>query len=937
MNGEPSPDPGVLGQILLLQSTLQAAPDERRLMEMLTHGMTTLPGIVGCVACIEGSTVIIQDGHEIPSFAVCPSTSKNTPVSFSCCADSCPFMSDGDWKRYELHTSHRTYGMIFLNVRDRKYFEPYEAFAGNTANLVALYIENNRSVAELSELNRSLEEEVRERTVQLRESKERYRAVVEDMPALICHFLPGGEITYANDAYCKYFKTTAAELVGSSFLSLIPEADREAVLANISALTVESPTYSHEHTVIAPNREIRWQRWINRAMFDDLGNAIAYQSIGEDITNRKRAERELADTTSFLNTVVDMSPFAMWVSDSKGTIIRTNRSLRETLNLKDEQIIGKYNVLADKNLKKKALSGKVKDVFEKHIPVSFSTPWYVADAGKGDFEGARDLYINASLFPILSTEGKLEHVVCQWVDITDRKRAEEKIQAERNKAQRYLDIAGAIIVAIDNEGRVILLNQKGCDILATTQKEALGKSWFDTFVPSSDRGRTRQCFEDLMAGKIKNFEFFENSVVSQDGKELLIAWHNTLLRDDYGQIIGTLSSGEDITERKRAEVKLRENEEHLRILFKKAADPIYVSNLEGQLLQVNEQACLMTGFTEEELLKKKIADIYAETTTPEQLAEFYSTLSPGQPVSIESRHLRKDGSSFPVESTIARLETPEGSRILGIIRDTTERNRTAREREELIFQLESQNAELERFTYTVSHDLKSPLITIKGYVGMLRQDLAEVMAEPVESDLARIANAADKMDQLLRDILELSRIGRLVNPPVEVSLEKLVHEALELVSVQIKNRGVQVDVSPDLPVVFGDRVRLLEVWQNLIDNAVKYMGDQAKPLIEIGSRIEGNETVCYVRDNGMGIEPPYHEKIFGLFEQLNQQTEGSGIGLSLVKRIVEVHGGHIWVESKGLGHGSTVCFTIVDQCESPNSIRNKPHLETKRTTNKARC
>ena len=250
------------------------------------------------------------------------------------------------------------------------------------------------------------------------------------------------------------------------------------------------------------------------------------------------------------------------------------------------------------------------------------------------------------------------------------------------------------------------------------------------------------------------------------------------------------------------------------------------------------------------------------------------------------------------------------------IRLQREKAEVEAQREKLIAKLEAQNAELERFTYTVSHDLKSPLFTIKGYVGMLSEDLAEANVESVEDDLLRISNAADKMAQLLADLLELSRIGRSVNPPEDVPLGELANEALQLVRGQIEQRSVQVELSSDLPVAFGDRTRLLEVLQNLIDNAVKYMGDQPHPRIEIGDRRDGDQTVCYVRDNGLGIEHRYHERVFGLFDQLDPKVEGSGIGLALVKRIVEVHGGRIWVESEGSGHGSTFCFTIPARTES---------------------
>ncbi len=239
-----------------------------------------------------------------------------------------------------------------------------------------------------------------------------------------------------------------------------------------------------------------------------------------------------------------------------------------------------------------------------------------------------------------------------------------------------------------------------------------------------------------------------------------------------------------------------------------------------------------------------------------------------------------------------------------------ERRRAQAEREKLIQELEARNTEMERFTYTVSHDLKSPLITMKGFLGYWLKDAAAGNVERMKKDIRTIGSAADKMHRLLEELLELSRIGRVVNPPVEISLSELAREAVAQVAGSIAERGVAVAVAPDLRVVFGDRVRLLEVLQNLVENAVKFIGDQAAPRIEIASRQEAGETVLLVRDNGMGIDASYRERIFELFERLDSGTEGTGIGLALVKRIVEVHGGRIWVESEGKGHGSTFCLTL---------------------------
>ncbi|MCP4658295.1 MAG: hypothetical protein GY856_23015 [bacterium] len=219
-------------------------------------------------------------------------------------------------------------------------------------------------------------------------------------------------------------------------------------------------------------------------------------------------------------------------------------------------------------------------------------------------------------------------------------------------------------------------------------------------------------------------------------------------------------------------------------------------------------------------------------------------------------------------------------------------------------------AELESFTYTVSHDLKSPLFTIKGFLGFLERDAAAGDAERLAGDVRYIGEAVDKMQRLIEDLLKLSRVGRQMNPPEEVAMGALVVEAAGLLAGPIAERGVKLSVAPQLAVVRGDRTRLLELVQNLLDNAVKYMGAEPAPRVEVGTRRDGGETVFYVRDNGVGIDPRHHEKIFGLFQRLDAETAGTGIGLALVKRIVEVHGGRIWVESEGPGRGATFCFTL---------------------------
>jgi chemotaxis family two-component system sensor kinase Cph1 len=299
----------------------------------------------------------------------------------------------------------------------------------------------------------------------------------------------------------------------------------------------------------------------------------------------------------------------------------------------------------------------------------------------------------------------------------------------------------------------------------------------------------------------------------------------------------------------------------------------------------------------------------------EQDARDMEALRANQQVVTEVRTFMKSGEMRWVRVWGHPVWDPVRNQLVGIygaVQDITERKKVEAEREALIRELEAKNAELERFAYTVSHDLKSPLITIRGFLSFVEQDAVAGNLERVRADLGRIRDAVDKMQRLLSELLELSRIGRVVNPPQTLAFAALVQEAVALVAGRLRQRGVAVAVAAGLPTVWGDRARLVEVLQNLVDNAAKFMGEQRQPRVEIGVREQAGEKVFFVRDNGIGIDPRFRDRVFGLFEKLDPDSEGSGVGLALIKRIVDQHHGRVWVESEGKGMGTTVCFTLSD-------------------------
>lgn len=244
------------------------------------------------------------------------------------------------------------------------------------------------------------------------------------------------------------------------------------------------------------------------------------------------------------------------------------------------------------------------------------------------------------------------------------------------------------------------------------------------------------------------------------------------------------------------------------------------------------------------------------------------------------------------------------SSVMGRIQSMVEQQRI------LTRELESKNTELEGFTYTVSHDLKSPLVTIKSFVGMLKRDVQTDERDKIYRDLEHITTATDEMAALLEGLLELSRIGRIVNLPQSGRLNDLVERVINKLRADIEAGGAEIQIEANMPDYWGDGLRIQEVFQNLIANAVKFMDDQPAPLIRISARLEGDEVVCSISDNGKGIDPQYRSRVFNLFERLDPSVEGTGIGLALVQRIVEAHDGRVWIESAVDGPGCTVAFTL---------------------------
>ena len=237
------------------------------------------------------------------------------------------------------------------------------------------------------------------------------------------------------------------------------------------------------------------------------------------------------------------------------------------------------------------------------------------------------------------------------------------------------------------------------------------------------------------------------------------------------------------------------------------------------------------------------------------------------------------------------------------------REEAEKDREAVIQQLKRKNQELDRFAVRVSHDLKTPLITLAGFLGYLDKDIKAGNSERAQKDFAQINEAAKTMGKFVDELLDLSRVGRISNPPKDVPFDGIVVDALKAMDGLIQARQVRVEIDAIFPFVYVDQARIVQVMQNLITNAVNFMGDQPEPKIIIGFQEMDGRHIFSVSDNGIGIAPEHHDRILELFNKLDPNSDGTGIGLGLAKKIIEVHGGKIWVQSEP-GKGATLFFTL---------------------------
>jgi PAS domain S-box-containing protein len=517
----------------------------------------------------------------------------------------------------------------------------------------------------------------------------------------------------------------------------------------------------------------------------------------------------------------------------------------------------------------------------KYVEVSSSAIWR-----DGDYIGSRDIVR----------------------DITEKVNAQKEINFKNEELEDLVENMYDALIVTGSNGEITNVNKAGEQLLGYRKEDAL-KLDLKAIVHPDDADRSQQYLKKLETDGY--YSGYEGRIIAGDGSVKEIEVNSTAILEE-GQLVGSRDIIRDISVRKELELQRKLSETKLRLIIDTALDAVVTMNAEGNIAEWNKNAEHIFGYTHDEVIGKKLSEFiitkqYKEAHKNGMKHFFASGEGPVLNSRIEITAIDRNNRQFPIELSVTPVSQDGTTFFSAFIRDITERKEIEAQKESLLEELESVNQELRDFAYIVSHDLKAPLRSIGSLADWLIQDYTEVIDAEGKELLQLLKARIGRMHGLIEGVLQYSKVGRLQDEKEQVDLNIVVEETIDLLDPPSK---FELKVSPNLPTVSYDKVRIQQVFQNLLSNAIKFL-DKPKGLLEVIFEEDDSFYSFSIKDNGPGIEGAYFQKIFQIFQTLRSKDdyESTGIGLSIVKRIVELNGGSISVSSE-VGIGSTFSFTI---------------------------
>jgi PAS domain S-box-containing protein len=747
---------------------------------------------------------------------------------------------------------------------------------------------------------------------ELRGSEERFRSTLDNMMEGCQIIGQDWRYLFVNKVVASQGRQTKEDLLGHTMMEVYPDIERTEMFAVLRRCMEERQAQQMENEFIYPDGTREWFE----LSIQPVPEGIFILSI--DITERKRAEEALRESEKKFRSLFATMPLGVVYQAADGRIVSANPAAERILGLPPDQMQGRRSV--DPRWKSIHEDGSPFPGEEHPAMVALRSgrPEIGVIMGVFNPEEERTHWISISAMPQFHPgQSAPFQVFSIFEDITERKQAglELKNLSARNEA--LLDAVPDIIMEVDNDKVYRWANRAGQDFFGAN---VIGKEAAEYFLGEQ---KTYQAVQPLFNGK-EGIIYLESWQRRRDGEKRLLAWWCRTLKDEAGSVTGALSSARDITEVKLAEDEIRRlNEEleervrqrtaELSDLYNNAPCGYHSLDAGGVVRMMNDTELGWLGYSRDEVFgKRNIADLL----TPES-GEFFRLTFPqfkerGTLNNLELTMRRKDGSTLPVLVSATAISDADGHFVMSrsTLIDYSEQISTREAIRNFQDKLVAANKELEAFSYSVSHDLRAPLRAIDGFTRIVLEEYAPRLDGEGRRLLDVIRSNTSKMGHLIDDLLAFSRLSRQQMAATPVNLAVMAKVICAELKKQEKGRRIEFKIGV-LPPASGDHAMLQQVLQNLLANAVKFTRPRAKTRIEFSGRMEKGESIYQIKDNGVGFDMQYADKLFGVFQRLHgsDEFEGTGVGLAIVQRIVLRHGGRVWAESKG-GKGASFYFAI---------------------------
>ncbi len=776
-------------------------------------------------------------------------------------------------------------------------------------------------------------------------SERKYRHLFESSPYSIILVNKKGIIVDVNPVTEKIFGLSAENLINKNFIDVYikPEKLLPLFKERYAAVLDGKVAEPMEVQILrsSDNRAI----WIH---IDDslvkIGRETVFQVIIQDVTAQKIAEKDLRNSQEELKIL--NKGLEKKVQERTKDLIDSERQYRTTINSlgdplhvvnKDLKIIlvnqAFKNWLDELNLDTEIFGRKISEAFPFLDSKIFDEYKQIFDTGmplitmENILLPELEVITETRKIPIFH-EGKVEQIITIIRDITESNKAEQKLKEEREKVQNYLDIAGVILLVLNADQTVQLINRKGCEILEEDESEIIGINFIDKYIPEINRELVKKNYNRFINGEIEFLENTEAPIITKNGEIRIIAWYNRVIKNSEGMVIGSLSSGQDITENKRAEQKLKESELNFRNMVNNLDVAFYRGIYKGALLMHNQACNIILGL---ELDESIVGTDSSQFFVSEEInRRYYNELEEKGFVRNFIAQVKKlNGNMITIDLNSHVIYNSEGeiAEVEGTFTDITEKFKLQQDLLESEKKLREQNVELMKldeikndFITMAAHELKTPLISISGYTDYILMKHRNRLSPEIIDDLKTVQRNVTRLEVLMDQLLDVMKIdeNKLKLQKEQVNITKIINDCLDELSYLINEKNLEIILNISHEIMLNvDPTRIFTVFTNLISNAIKFTPDYG--WIEISCKLEEDKYIFEVKDNGIGLAKDELLRLFIKFERIRQpilnenlniKDSGTGLGLYITKGIVIAHNGEIRASSEGFNKGTTFEFTL---------------------------